>query len=260
MMIDVLNQALRGRGENTVRQIFGCTDIGKQRAINQDAYRFDIGAYPWAVVCDGMGGPRAGDVASGIGVDVIARTIERGLRPDMTENSVRTLLVTALATANTSIHVRAGDDEACAGMGTTAVCALVREGLAHIAHVGDSRAYLVSRDGIEQVTRDHSLVQALVEQGQLTPEQAKVSPDKNMITRALGVEEEVAVDYGEVYLGPDDRLLLCTDGLTNLVPDQELRQIILSCDPAEAVERLVARANDYGGIDNITAVLIAAEE
>ena len=109
------------------------------------------------------------------------------------------------------------------------------------------------------MTRDHSLVQALVEQGQLTPEQAKVSPDKNMITRALGVEEEVAVDYSEVYLGPGDSLLLCTDGLTNLVPDQELRQIILSHEPQAAVERLVARANDYGGLDNITAVLIAAE-
>ena len=242
-----------------MRQIFGYTDMGKQRAMNQDAYHFDIGAYPWAVVCDGMGGPRAGDVASGIGVDVITRTIERGLRPDMTENSVRTLLVTALATANTSIHVRVGDDEACAGMGTTAVCALVRGGLAHIAHVGDSRAYLITPESIEQVTRDHSLVQALVEQGQLTPEQAKVSPDKNMITRALGVEEEVAVDYSEVYLGPGDSLLLCTDGLTNLVPDQELRQIILSHEPQAAVERLVARANDYGGLDNITAVLIAAE-
>lgn len=234
--------------------------MGKQRAMNQDAYHFDTGAYPWAVVCDGMGGPQAGDVASGIGVDVIARTIERGLRPDMTENSVRTLLITALATANTSIHVRAGDDHACAGMGTTAVCALVREGLAHIAHVGDSRAYLITGEGIEQVTRDHSLVQALVEQGQLTPEQARVSPDKNMITRALGVEDEVAVDYSEVYLGPADRLLLCTDGLTNLVNDQELREIVLSHDPQTAVKRLVEKANDYGGIDNITAVLIAAEQ
>lgn len=242
-----------------MRQIFGYTDMGKQRAMNQDAYQFDIGVYPWAVVCDGMGGPRAGDVASGIGVDVISRTIERGLRPDMTENSVRTLLVTALATANTSIHMRASSDESCAGMGTTAVCAIVRGGLAHIAHVGDSRAYLVSGGDIEQVTRDHSLVQALVEQGQLTPEQARVSPEKNMITRALGVEEEVAVDYSEVYLEANDRLLLCTDGLTNLVPDRELREIILTNDGETAVELLVQRANDYGGIDNITAVLISAD-
>ena len=227
--------------------------------MNQDAFRFDGGMFPWAVVCDGMGGPKAGDVASGMGVDIVARTIRRNLRPDITENSVRNLLITALATANISIHMRSQSEEACEGMGTTAVCTLVLGNLAHIAHVGDSRAYLVSPKGIEQVTKDHSLVQALVEQGQLTPEQAKVHPEKNMITRALGVQEEVSVDYSQVYLEPEDCLLLCTDGLTNMVDDRQLCQIITQYPGEEAVRRLVEKANEHGGVDNITAVLITQD-
>ncbi len=205
-------------------QIYSKTDVGLHRRSNQDAYR--TGTLPdgavWAVVCDGMGGARGGNVASRMAVDAIADCIETSYRPGAESNSIRTLLLAALTTANMEVFDRAGADPALLGMGTTVVAVLVTGGTAHITHAGDSRLYAVRPDGLTQITRDHSMVQTMVEQGQLTPHEAQFHPRKNVITRALGVMEELEIDYNEYDLAAGESLLLCSDGLTNYVPPDQL--------------------------------------
>lgn len=242
-----------------MRRAIGHTDRGRVRPVNEDAYdigKFEDGAV-WAVVCDGMGGVNGGNVASMKAVDVIAKAFAKTYREDADENSIRSMLLTALNAANTYVYEAAQEDEELAGMGTTAVAAVVKDDTAYIAHVGDSRAYLIRGDSIEQETKDHSMVQILVERGELTEEEAMTHPKKNYITRAVGVEEELEVDYNEIPLLDSDAILLCTDGLTNCVGKEEILSIILEHGALASPDVLVKRAIEHGGNDNITVVVIS---
>ena len=220
------------------------TDKGIVRANNQDSYAAGelSGGAAWAVVCDGMGGAAGGNIASSEAVKTISRAME-----------------SAICRANAFLLDMAQEDKSLTGMGTTCVAVLIIDGTAYIAHVGDSRVYVIPKDGaLRQITRDHSYVQELVENGSITQDEARTYPGKNIITRAVGIEENLRVDFSEVTLDQDDVLLLCTDGLTNFVSDEEIAEIIVSSTNFEYAEKLVQAANEHGGGDNITVVTIAS--
>lgn len=237
------------------------TDIGKVRSNNQDAYAAGElpGGVAWAVVCDGMGGAAGGNIASSEAVKTISHSIDEGYRNGMRPSSIRNLLESAIVSANACLFDIAQNDEALTGMGTTCVAALVVDSTVYISHVGDSRAYIISSDGeLRQLTRDHSVVQDLVENGSITRDEAKNYPGKNIITRALGVEESVCVDFCEEDFADGDILLICTDGLTNFVSDDDIIKATSDGKFFEYAERLVGLANTNGGGDNITVVSIAS--
>ena len=239
-------------------KIFAKTDKGKVRSINQDAFAANIlsdGA-ALAVVCDGMGGASAGDIASKTAVDIISQYVLNAYNPSMTSEDITRLLDNAISSANLEVFILSQKDEALSGMGTTVVASIVREAQAVICNVGDSRAYLVN-DGIFQVTRDHSIVQTLVESGQLSPEEARVHPEKNVITRALGVEENILTDSYVININSDDMLLLCTDGLSNYADSESILRIVKNNALDKTTDLLINKANDGGGRDNITAVVIS---
>lgn len=238
-------------------QIFSKTDRGRVRTDNQDAYfagKITDGSV-FAVVCDGMGGANAGNVASELAVRHISEYVIRSYRDGMDMTDTEKTLKNAIVSANISLYDKAVNNAELAGMGTTAVAAFVKDGTAVIAHVGDSRIYLVNGE-IKQLTRDHSVVQSLIESGKITPEDAKVHPRKNVITRALGAEENVAVDSDCINLSDGDTLLLCSDGLTNFLDDKDILTIFQNNDISAVAERLVEEANKNGGGDNITVVTV----
>lgn len=238
-------------------QIFSKTDRGRVRTDNQDAYfagKITDGSV-FAVVCDGMGGANAGNVASELAVRHISEYVIRSYRDGMDMTDTEKTLKNAIVSANISLYDKAVNNAELAGMGTTAVAAFVKDGTAVIAHVGDSRIYLVNGE-IKQLTRDHSVVQSLIESGKITPEDAKVHPRKNVITRALGAEEDVAVDSDCLNLSNGDTLLLCSDGLTNFLDDKDILTVFQNNDISAVAERLVEEANKNGGGDNITVVTV----
>lgn len=242
---------------------YGRTDTGRARPTNQDAYvcgRLSDRAV-FAVVCDGMGGANGGNIASAMAVKVISDRIVVGYRDGMAEASVHNLFESAVSAANVEIYDAACADPELRGMGTTVVAAILTADTAYIAHVGDSRAYRLSagEQTIEQITKDHSVVQAMVEKGQLTQTEAKNHPRKHFITRALGVEETVECDYTVLTMEADQLLLICTDGLTNMVETDDIKTAIFSSDMEEAADRLIAAANMQGGSDNITVALLLAD-
>lgn len=235
------------------------SDTGKVRAQNQDCChveQFSSGQL-LAVVCDGMGGARAGDVASRMAAEIFTDEVRRFVRPDMDEEQTERLLRSALDLANRSVYEQSLLSQEFKGMGTTLVAVLVQEQNAMFINVGDSRAYHLSPSGVTQVTRDHSLVELMVQQGRLTPEQAKKYPGKNLITRAVGTEDRVLGDCYQTELQPGDFLLLCSDGLSNLLTDMEmLFEVIHGTDKAGCCERLVKIALGRGAPDNVTVALI----
>jgi serine/threonine protein phosphatase PrpC len=239
--------------------IYGISHQGNVRSTNQDA--FSVITLPpnirAAVVCDGMGGANGGSVASRVAVDTIAEFLNRH-NCSLVDNKSRVLLEEAFSAANTAIYKKAFEDCELYGMGTTAVAVITDQHRAIIANVGDSRAYHISDDVIQQITVDHSYVQQLVLDGQLTKSEAKNHPQKNLITRALGVSSSIEIDFFYIDLKSGDRLLLCTDGITNLVEDYEI-QFEVSCVKGYETfpQRLVEIANLRGGFDNSTVVLIA---
>ncbi|NLG92965.1 MAG: Stp1/IreP family PP2C-type Ser/Thr phosphatase [Clostridiales bacterium] len=239
-------------------KIYSKSDIGLIRQTNQDACK--SGIFPdgaaWAVVCDGMGGVNGGNIASSIAVDCISDQMQSSYTPGMSDNEIKDLITTAIYNANLTIHEKAKDDEELNGMGTTVVVAILSNGLAHIAHAGDSRAYLLGKDGIKQLTVDHSMVQEMVNNGDLTEQQAKIHPQKNIITRALGVEPSILIDYCEKEFLSVDLLLICTDGLTNYVDAEQIYQLSGTMNAESLTEKLVMLAKDCGGGDNITVVII----
>ncbi len=235
----------------------GDTHIGLVRSSNQDALRF--GDLPngdmFAVVCDGMGGANGGNIASHIAVDTIAERIRGGYADGQTPHSPAHLLASAMAAANIEIFDRAQAEPLLEGMGTTVVAAIVCGKTAYISHVGDSRLYLYREGALQQITRDHSVVQEMIESGQLTEELARSHPRKHFITRALGVSAMEEGEYDELELRDADKLLLCTDGLTNMVENSAIAAI-LGCAEESIIETLITAALNGGGTDNITAVLV----
>ena len=241
--------------------IWGMTDIGLVRRENQDAYAVRISeetGFTICVVCDGMGGPGGGKLASRLAVDTFQNTCLGNLRRDMTWEQVREVTAFAVASANTAVYERSCAGDGLRGMGTTLVSALVREGTALISNVGDSRAYLIRSGGdIARITKDHSLVERLVDRGDITAEEARTYPGRNLITRALGPDREACSDSYTVSLEPGDCLLLCTDGLTGTVADQTLAQEILrGTEDNRCLDRLLELAKEQGAPDNVTAVLL----
>lgn len=239
-------------------KIHSKSDIGLVRKTNEDSCNSGIlpdGA-AWAVVCDGMGGANGGNVASSIAVERISEKILSSYRNEGGADFIRELITSAIFSANEAVHEKAGSDETLNGMGTTVVVAVVSLGIAYIAHAGDSRAYLLTPDGIRRLTTDHSVVQEMVDKGDLTEQEAKKHPQKNIITRALGVEPSVRVDYSENEFPRGDLLLICTDGLTNYIDEDQIFRLSRECGAAQLTERLVALAKDAGGGDNITVTVI----
>lgn len=233
---------------------FSKTDIGRKREVNQD-YVFvsdqPVGNIPnLLIVADGMGGHNAGDYASKFVVRVLKKELAKSR-----EDGPRAMLKKAIASANHQLIAESKTDAKLEGMGTTLVAATVIEHTLYFANVGDSRLYLLN-DEIRQLSKDHSLVQEMVRLGGLNAEEAKHHPDKNIITRAIGVKEDIEIDFFEYRLKKGDIILMCTDGLSNMVEDEEIFQIVRSSrDVVEAVEQLIERANSNGGKDNIGVIV-----
>jgi len=224
------------------------TDIGQVREGNEDSF---LVVAPLYAVADGMGGHRGGEVASNLALETVQGMFERK------EGS----LADQVVEANRAVFDRSQNDRSVSGMGTTLTAALVDEGRVHLVHVGDSRAYLLRGGELAQLTEDHTLVHRMVMEGEISQAEAETHPHRSILTRALGVDQSVQVDEGDVEVAAGDRLLLCTDGLTGMVPEGQIREILLeSAEPQEAVEKLVKVANRAGGIDNITAVILDFSE
>ena len=240
--------------------ISALTDIGGYRETNQDKY--DFGTFPsgdsWAVVCDGMGGVSGGQIASELCVERVASAIKRGYRENLSVKAARNLLQSAITTANTVVFEKAQAEPEYHGMGTTVVAVIVVKSIAIIAHVGDSRAYHIAGNIIKQITKDHSLVQLMIDNGKITPEEALTHPDKNIITRAVGVVNFVDVDFDVSDLKSGEKLLICTDGLSGSVNDEEMISITNEYSNSSA-EKLVEKALLNGSRDNVTVVVMSAE-
>lgn len=243
--------------------LFGKTDIGKVRSSNQDVYcikTFDKNA-SLGIVCDGMGGENGGQIASAVASRAIFETIQKRYKPGLADDEYKNIVITALSDGNVAVYEKAKEDpESYKGMGTTAVIALVVNNKAYIAHVGDSRIYLIREDEIFQLTKDHSMVQMLMDQGKITKEEAEHHPKKNMITRAVGVGKFVDIDYIQVSNLDNCSLLLCSDGLTNTCSDECIKEVLINEKPEDVCDVLIDLANEAGGIDNITAVFMTRSE
>ncbi len=238
--------------------IYSCTDKGQVRSSNQDAFitgTFDDGTV-WAVVCDGMGGASGGNVASRLAVDHFSASFKAGYRSDMSESSMKNLLNSAISAANIRVFDKSRENSELNGMGTTIVVAVITGKTLIFAHMGDSRGYVCSNGELKQITRDHSIVQSMIENGKLSAEEARFHPRKNVITRALGVDESVKVEFNICDIDENDSILLCTDGLTNYVETGVIQSIILNNVPVDKANALIQEANKNGGGDNITAIVI----
>lgn len=237
--------------------VYGVSDVGKVREANQDYFQFEMLTENsgYAVVCDGMGGAKAGNIASRLACEVISDYLKRSLRPSMTSTQIETILRSAVYSANTAVYEASQKDEEYRGMGTTVVLLYVDNDCAYIVHVGDSRAYAFSDNTLTQITVDHSMVQTMVDNGQITPDEARVHPSKNVITRALGVGAQVSADLDFADATSGTVILLCSDGLSNYVSAEQIAAELKNFDNRVA-QRLVNIANDNGGGDNITAVAV----
>ncbi|WP_051711373.1 Stp1/IreP family PP2C-type Ser/Thr phosphatase [Andreprevotia chitinilytica] len=247
-------------------EIAGLTNPGLVREHNEDAIGFDAEA-GFVVLADGMGGYNAGEVASGIAVEVISHNLREllGQHPPHRPLRGRTLpaaydlLAESVRQANVSIYGTAQSQPQCAGMGTTLVAGVFFDNRILVAHVGDSRLYRMRGEEFMQLTRDHSLLQEQIDSGLITPEEARYSANKNLVTRAVGIEEDVEVELSEFETQPGDVYLFCSDGLSDMVDDSELGEqlMALSGNLPLAAGQLVQQANDNGGRDNISVILVA---
>ncbi len=240
-------------------QSWGLTDPGNVRKQNQDAYRMeqlDRGTL-LCVVCDGMGGAKSGNIASTLAVEVFVEEVRRCWVPTMDQDKIDQMLRGAVKLANFTVYDQSAQFPEFDGMGTTLVAALVRGKKATVINVGDSRAYGIDRSGIHQITKDHSLVQLMVDRGELTPEVSKTYPGKNYITRAIGTEPIVLCDIFHWDVAKGDFLLLCSDGLSNLMDDQEiLFEVVHGVNKQHCCKRLLNIAKNRGAPDNVTSILV----
>jgi protein phosphatase len=238
-----------------MRLVFAAaTDVGRMRKNNEDSY---LSSQPVAAVADGMGGHSAGEVASAIAIEELAALGSRG--PWENETAATDDLKQAILRANRRIREMAASDRKLNGMGTTLVALLEDGDMVHVANVGDSRGYLLRQGELSQVTVDHSLVQELVDDGRLSPEDAERHPQRSVITRALGIDPEVEFDLFTYKLQVGDRLLLCSDGLSDVVVPTQIRKVLLRVRSAQrAARELITVANEQGGPDNITVIVVDA--
>ena len=241
-------------------QYWYLTDMGCVRSANQDMYaieQLDKNTL-LCVVCDGMGGAKSGNVASTLACDMFCQELKDAWNGDLDSEKFRSSLHTAVKTANFTVYDQAQQFPEFSGMGTTLVAAVIQPKTCTVVNVGDSRAYRINADGITQITQDHSLVQMMVDRGEITPEQARVNPSKNLITRAVGTEPSVICDIFPLKLEKGDYLLLCSDGLTNLLDDQEiLFEVVHGQQPDDCCVRLLEIAKKRGAPDNVTCILVS---
>ena len=241
-------------------KIFGMTDIGLVRKENQDAYgiaELPEMNYSVAVVCDGMGGAKGGQVASTLAVETYITELKKILTADMMPEQLREASSYAVTKANTAVYTKGQDAEELHGMGTTLVSAIAYPGGVLVSNVGDSRAYSITENGITQISRDHSLVEDMIARGDITAEEARRHPNKNVITRALGPEKNIQCDGFIHTLESKEFILLCSDGLVDTVSDQEmLFEVWYNQDVDSCLDRLLAIAKSRGASDNVTAVLL----
>ena len=236
---------------------FALTNMGVRRNTNQDyAYvsEQNVGNLPnILIVADGMGGHKAGEVASELAVNAVLESIKQNGSKDKI-----TIIEEAIAKANEKVLNMATSDEKFKGMGTTLVVATLENDILYVANVGDSRLYLIDNDDIRQITRDHSLVQEMVSLGELDKESDRTHARKNVITRAIGVNEKIIADFFEVDISENTKILLCSDGLSNMVEDSQINDIVKECAGKtleDTVHKLIDIANENGGLDNIAVVL-----
>lgn len=237
---------------------YGKTDIGCVRATNQDAFAIELQEHAaLLVVCDGMGGANAGNVASRFATDTFMEVLKEHIKdakPD--RQAMQDMLVKAAYKANEKVYLLSRAQPEFSGMGTTLVGAVVTEERLTIVNVGDSRAYRIGTNGAERLTEDHSYVEEMMRSGKISEEDARNHPQKNLITRAIGIDPEVLCDLYEVDLAKDQVLLLCTDGLSGLVRDERIASLLHTATSMEnAVDALIAEALENGGTDNVTALL-----
>ncbi len=245
----------------------GLTDVGKKRDHNEDSFLIDEDLKLF-VVADGMGGHAGGGTASRIAVETIDRELRQArttqgsaleARTALQDSPVPEAIRAAVERACIAIYSKAQEDPRLAGMGTTVISLLLKDDQAFFAHVGDSRAYLVRGDLIQQISEDHSLVNEQIKAGMITPEEAKHSRYKNIITRSVGFEEEVQVDVMGLLSEPGDVFILCSDGMANMVEDPEILQVVRHFPLAEVPQKLIDLANERGGDDNITVIAVQVQ-
>lgn len=238
-------------------KIIARTDAGMVRENNQDSYTaFELDGAVIAVVCDGMGGAAEGALASNQAVMAIKEYITERFYGTMSDISIKSLLVSAVESANRFVYNLSRTDDKYYGMGTTAVAAVISESYVYIAHVGDSRAYKKSDGTLTQLTKDHSIIQHMIERGEISAQEAAAHPDKHIITRALGVDTDVKVDFCQEPFYENDILILCSDGLTNYVGTDDIISLTNDGCYFDYADRLVNLANQNGGGDNITVVAV----
>ena len=238
---------------------FGITDKGKVRRQNQDVYRTEYSElYNTAVlvVCDGMGGARAGNIASSMAADIFANEVRSRMDEFNSADDIQNIAKHAVEKANYEVFKKSSEEEQCSGMGTTLVAMIASPIGIFVVNVGDSRAYHITHDGIHQVTNDHSVVAELLSSGQITKSEARTHPSRNLITRAIGTSSTVQSDIFSLELKSGDYVLLCSDGLSNIIGDQEfLFEILRQPDISKVCDSLVELALERGAPDNVTAVI-----
>ncbi len=243
-------------------ETYSATDIGRKRQLNQD-YVFSsakpLGNMPnLFIVADGMGGHNAGDYASKCTTETVVNEIQNSF-----EKNPTIIIKKAIKTANAKIRKEASEHENLFGMGTTLVTATIIGKYLQVSNIGDSRLYLLNKDGLRQITEDHSLVEEMIRLGGLSREDARLHPDKNIITRAIGAKDEVEADFFTEELETGDIVLMCSDGLTNMLEDKEIEAILLNPEKEELIQKgdaLIKAANENGGKDNIAVVLVRLVE
>ena len=243
--------------------ICACSDVGKIRDINQDAYYYiEDDKLPIFIVADGMGGHKAGEVASNLAISTIIRHYESSKQKILNkEMFIPQFLNESVELANDNLIEEASGDDELKGMGTTVTMCLILDNEVYIGHVGDSRAYLLRDGELSQITQDHSLVGELLRIGSITKDEAVNHPKKNIITRALGSNPKINVDVFNRELQNEDKIILCTDGLTNMVTEEKILEILLSSEiPSAVCSTLVNISNEAGGIDNTTIMIIKAKQ
>lgn len=239
-------------------KFLAATDTGRLRDQNQDVFFCQsVGQNAgYAIVCDGMGGEKAGDVASATACEMIEKYLRRDVSDEMSEASAKAVIFSAISAANAKVYSMAKENPDYHGMGTTLVLAVVVGQNMHIVSIGDSRIYMVEKKAVKQLTHDHTLVQNMVDRGEISQEEAVNHPKKHYITRAIGVGDTLDIDYQMYELKKESIVLLCTDGLSNYLREERLPEMLKACVHKDSIQSLIDYANNQGGQDNITAVML----